>query len=438
MRTPRACSHWRSAPATTVSTTSLTVPPNAFLTALKSPSSDTTPAKRRCGPIATFSGVGGAGFRPAQTISPTPSAATRASASARSGARSAASAFAVTASDAFAIPAAPALSSDDGVRVGLGDPRVEVARRSASARARGRTGPSRGRRRRCRRSSRGGSSSAAPKLPSSRPSMSHISHSGLERSSCCEKTRATRFMSCSWLPGAGSAVWRTWYSRLKSVSSVHSGRPGVRPAGTRGAGGSAAPCAGAGGSSRGSRRTPGSVPRRRTSAPMCMCDSGPSWCRNDASIAVSRSRWRVGMARRLPSRTYPLVAWRGTSAPSPPFRPSSTGWRGSCARRSGRSRRSTSAGRSSTARCARCRSRSRSVGCGPPTCRRSSAARASARCGSGSCTRSSARRRWRRARSAARRPTRATPSCSRWPGRRSRRSAGCTRCSPATCARRSR
>ena len=28
-----------------------------------------------------------------------------------------------------------------------------------------------------------------------------------------------------WLPGAGSAVWRTWYSRLKSVSSVHSGRP---------------------------------------------------------------------------------------------------------------------------------------------------------------------------------------------------------------------
>ena len=55
--------------------------------------------------------------------------------------------------------------------------------------------------------------------------MSHISQSGLERSSCWEKTRAQRFCSCSWLPGEGSAVWRTWYSTLKSVSSVHSGRP---------------------------------------------------------------------------------------------------------------------------------------------------------------------------------------------------------------------
>ena len=104
----------------------MTVPPNAFLTALKSPSSETTPAKRRCGPISTFSGVGGAGFRPAQTISPTPSAATRASSSARSGVRSAAIAFAVTDSDAFAIPAAPARQQVERVGVGLGDPRVEV------------------------------------------------------------------------------------------------------------------------------------------------------------------------------------------------------------------------------------------------------------------------------------------------------------------------
>ena len=62
---------------TTVSTTSLTVPPNAFLTALKSSRRPRTTAKRRCGPISTFSGVSGAGFRPAQTISPRPSAASR-------------------------------------------------------------------------------------------------------------------------------------------------------------------------------------------------------------------------------------------------------------------------------------------------------------------------------------------------------------------------
>ncbi len=66
-------------------------------------------------------------------------------------------------------------------------------------------------------------SSAKP--PSARPSTSHSSHSGLERSSCWEKTREDRFESCSSLPGLGSAVWRTWYSTLKSVSSVHSGRP---------------------------------------------------------------------------------------------------------------------------------------------------------------------------------------------------------------------
>ena len=66
-------------------------------------------------------------------------------------------------------------------------------------------------------------SSAKP--PPARPSTSHSSHSGLERSSCWEKMRAARFMSCSSLPGAGSAVWRTWYSRLKSASSAHSGRP---------------------------------------------------------------------------------------------------------------------------------------------------------------------------------------------------------------------
>ena len=41
------------------------------------------------------------------------------------------------------------------------------------------------------------------KRSSSRPSISHISHSGLERSSCWEKIRAVRSCSCSQLPGGG-------------------------------------------------------------------------------------------------------------------------------------------------------------------------------------------------------------------------------------------
>ena len=82
VRTPREIRNERSAPATTASTTSLTVPPKAFLTSLKSSSWLPTPTKRRCGPMSTFSGVSGAGFSPAQTISPMPSAASRARASA--------------------------------------------------------------------------------------------------------------------------------------------------------------------------------------------------------------------------------------------------------------------------------------------------------------------------------------------------------------------
>ena len=183
------------------------------------------PTKRRCGPIGTFSGVSGAGFRPAQTISPMPSAA-------------------------FA-------RARERV-VGMGE-RVDRALRERDARAhRARAAP---RRRAARCRARGAAATARPeccigggsgersnstvarstpampsisewwvfvisaKRSSSRPSISHISHSGLERSSCWEKIRAVRPCSCSQAPGAGSAVWRTWYSRLKLGSSTHTGRP---------------------------------------------------------------------------------------------------------------------------------------------------------------------------------------------------------------------
>ena len=65
---------------------------------------------------------------------------------------------------------------------------------------------------------------SAKRLPSS-PWTSHVSHSGFARSSCWEWMRAARLRSCSSEPGCGSAVWRTWYSRLKLGSSIHTGRP---------------------------------------------------------------------------------------------------------------------------------------------------------------------------------------------------------------------
>jgi hypothetical protein len=63
------------------------------------------------------------------------------------------------------------------------------------------------------------------KPPFWRPSTTHSSHSGLVRSNCWDMIRAVSRISCSSVPGAGSAVWRTWYSMLNVGSSTHSGRP---------------------------------------------------------------------------------------------------------------------------------------------------------------------------------------------------------------------
>jgi len=48
-----------------------------------------------------------------------------------------------------------------------------------------------------------------------KPSTSHSSQSGLERSSDWEKTRPARRLSCTSPPGLGRAVWRTWKAGLK-------------------------------------------------------------------------------------------------------------------------------------------------------------------------------------------------------------------------------
>ncbi len=85
VRMPRLCSQSRSAPATTASTTSLTVPPKAFLTSLKSSSCAGAIAMRRWGEISTFSGVSGAVVRLARTTSASPPSVSRAWATALRG-----------------------------------------------------------------------------------------------------------------------------------------------------------------------------------------------------------------------------------------------------------------------------------------------------------------------------------------------------------------
>ena len=47
-------------------------------------------------------------------------------------------------------------------------------------------------------------------LPSSSPSTTQISQSGLDLSSGWDMTRPTNFRSSASPPGEGRAVWRTW------------------------------------------------------------------------------------------------------------------------------------------------------------------------------------------------------------------------------------
>src|SRR3954453_19898977 len=72
---PLACMWVRRAPATTLSTTSLTVPPSADLIALKWARSPSAHANRRCGPMGMLYGLDGAPCRPATTMAPSPEGA---------------------------------------------------------------------------------------------------------------------------------------------------------------------------------------------------------------------------------------------------------------------------------------------------------------------------------------------------------------------------
>ena len=191
---------------------------------LKSASSFRTTPIRRCGPIATFSGVSGAGFSPAHTISLTPSTASRALPTARSGWVAADAARPTTSVAVFTRPRRPAATRSVVDGSGAGSHSVPGASTSCGTGERSNSTVSR----------------STPAIPSirawwvleiiakrffSRPSTNQVSHSGLERSRRWEKIRAASSRSCSSLPGSGSALWRTWYSRLKLGSSAHTGRP---------------------------------------------------------------------------------------------------------------------------------------------------------------------------------------------------------------------
>ena len=197
----------------------MTVPPRVFLTRLNSPRSARTKASRRWGPISTLNGV---------LVAETP------------------------ASSIFPVAPIPR-STWRGPRRAARKPRtisgglVRRSRIASLSRSRS-EGSGLGAHLGGRSGGGGGSSSrsnrtvvmSTPETPStsawwllptianrspSRPSTSHSSHSGFERSSCWEKIREARLRSCSSEPGAGSAVWRTWYSRLRWGSSTQTGRP---------------------------------------------------------------------------------------------------------------------------------------------------------------------------------------------------------------------
>ena len=382
----------RAARRDDASTTSLTVPPNAFLTALKSASSHAHAAKRRCGPISTFSGVGGAGFSAAQTISPMPSARLARLAERALGRRSAATRRAPRRRRAPCAQrrATPAASELD----------------AASARARGCHGSSG-----CVDLGAASGARSNSTVARSTPAMPSISAwwvleisaeaavvEALDEPHLPQRLGAVELLgedprgevaaAAPRCPGAGSAVWRTWYSRLKSGSSTHSGRPRL------------------GGREREllavarhevqapADRVEEVVVRRRralersTSAPMCMCETGPSWCRNEASIASAGRGVALGIAAAetvhalAPYGSQSAMAWDFSTDPE--FQ-AQLDWMAAFVREEiwPLETLDLDAGAARPRAARRCRSRSRSAGCGPRTCRPSSAARASARSSSG-------------------------------------------------------
>ena len=172
---------------TTASTTSLTVVPNAFLISLNSSSPARTTWIRRCGPGATLNGVSGGALSAVHATSLMPVATSRALPSASPGFETAPSAPLATSVTARTAPVSPRAASSalDGSGWGTHGslPSLEPSgERSNSTLARSTPEtPS---------TSAWWVFESRAKPPSFRPSTSHSSHSGFERSRRWENTRA--------------------------------------------------------------------------------------------------------------------------------------------------------------------------------------------------------------------------------------------------------
>ncbi len=183
-----------SAPATTASTTSLTVPPSAFLIALKSARSPRSQVKRRWGPIVTLKGLGGAGWSPAHASAPSAISVSPAFCAIVRGPRNAARTPRTISRGAIARSSSASASSSASLGSGRGI-------HSCSGGATGIGSGAESNRTVAMSTPEMPSTSAwwvldsTAKRSSASPSTSHSSHSGRVRSSGWEKTRPAMRLS---------------------------------------------------------------------------------------------------------------------------------------------------------------------------------------------------------------------------------------------------
>ncbi len=187
----------------------MTVPPSEFLISFSSASSASSQSTRRWVPIGRFSGHSGARLTVPHSTSPAPSAVSRSSSAVRVGLAAAFSARSAIPIGALTRSLTPLPTISASLGSGPGDHSRSGWGTSAGSRSRSKSTV-------MMSTPETPSTSAwwvllmSAKRPSSRPSISQISHSGLVRSRRWEKMRPARLRRFSIEPGLGSAVCLTW------------------------------------------------------------------------------------------------------------------------------------------------------------------------------------------------------------------------------------
>ena len=236
---PRSASQSRSAPAQIVMTTSLTVQPAAFLTALTSASGSDPNATRRCGVIDPWKRVRGA-----VRVAPCRIPPSRRRGESRASRRLIAAVVpmpgtcrSIATLSRCGSVRGTAATARTGCRGSPATPRASIPS-SPGVRTSPPLSPAGGTSRPVGAVSSRTLKTSAPDIPSTaawcilvssatRPSrspwMTYSSHSGRARSSGRATIRATCSASCWSSPGAGSASSRTWNSRSNASSSTQYG-----------------------------------------------------------------------------------------------------------------------------------------------------------------------------------------------------------------------